>query len=46
MIEQQTGPDVVSIPLGEDYTDIRDGVRQICKGFPGQYWQKLDEEEK
>lgn len=31
------------IELGEDYADIRDAVRRICEGFPGSYWQDLDE---
>ena len=27
----------------EDYfTDIREGVRNICEQFPNTYWQKLD----
>ena len=29
----------------EDYfTDIREGVRNICEQFPNKYWQKLDSE--
>lgn len=31
------------IELGEDYPDIRAAVRRICEGFPGSYWQALDE---
>nr|WP_281018303.1 MULTISPECIES: acyl-CoA dehydrogenase family protein [unclassified Minwuia] len=33
----------VSMELGEDWRDIRDQVRRICEGFPGSYWQDLDE---
>jgi hypothetical protein len=24
-----------SVPLGNDYADIREGVRAICKKYPG-----------
>ena len=36
-------PDQVSVPLGEDHAEIRDGVRRICADFPGAYWRDLDE---
>ena len=35
----------VSVPLGEDYPEIRDSVRRICGDFPGAYWRDLDERE-
>lgn len=28
----------------EDYADLRDAVRRICRDFPGEYWRKLDNE--
>jgi acyl-CoA dehydrogenase len=31
-----------SMPLGNDYADIREGVRAICKNFPGKYWRDLE----
>jgi alkylation response protein AidB-like acyl-CoA dehydrogenase len=31
------------LALGEDYPDIRAGVRKICEAFPGAYWRGLDE---
>jgi len=31
-----------SVPLGNDYADIREGVRAICKNFPGKYWRDLE----
>lgn len=34
----------ISIPLGNDYADIRDAVNKICADFPGEYWRKLDAE--
>jgi acyl-CoA dehydrogenase len=33
----------IAIELGEDYPEIREQVRRICAGFPGAYWQGLDE---
>ena len=33
----------ITVELGNDYADIRDQVRRICEGFPGGYWQDLDE---
>ena len=33
----------VSVPLGEDYPEIREGVRAICKKYPGEYWRKLED---
>jgi acyl-CoA dehydrogenase len=32
-----------TLALGEDYPEIRAGVRKICAGFPGSYWRQLDE---
>jgi acyl-CoA dehydrogenase len=37
--------DPTLMALGEDYADIRDGVRAICEGFPGEYWRKLEDEQ-
>ncbi|MBR1159097.1 acyl-CoA dehydrogenase family protein [Bradyrhizobium elkanii] len=34
----------VTVALGEDFSDLRNTVRQICKGFPGEYWRKLDDQ--
>jgi acyl-CoA dehydrogenase len=33
----------VSVPLGEDFPDIRESVRRICADFPGAYWRDLEE---
>jgi acyl-CoA dehydrogenase len=35
----------ISVPLGEDYREIRDAVRKICAEFPGSYWRELEAEE-
>jgi acyl-CoA dehydrogenase len=34
-----------TLALGEDYPDIRAGVRKICGGYPGLYWRTLDEKQ-
>ncbi len=34
---------LVTLALGEDFPDIREAVRRICKDFPGSYWRELDE---
>ncbi|MFK7805140.1 MAG: acyl-CoA dehydrogenase family protein, partial [Anaerolineae bacterium] len=31
--------------LTELHDDLRDGVRQLCARFPGEYWQQLDKAE-
>ena len=33
----------VELIIDEDYADIRTQVARICEGFPGAYWQELDE---
>ena len=35
----------VSVPLGEDFPEIRDGVRRICADYPAPYWRELDRRE-
>ena len=32
----------VSLPLGEDFPEIRDSVRRICAAYPGAYWRALE----
>lgn len=34
----------VAVPAGETFADIREGVRALCAGFPGEYWCRLDRE--
>jgi acyl-CoA dehydrogenase len=36
--------DLINLALGEDYPELREAVLRLCTGFPGAYWQKLDEE--
>ena len=40
-----TTPPEPSIPLGEDYSEIREACGAICADFPGEYWRELDERE-
>src|SRR5215472_7092667 len=40
-----TDHDTIFVPLGEDFADIREGVRRICAGFPGNYWRDLEARE-
>ena len=29
---------------GNEETEIREAVRRLCEGFPGEYWQRMDRE--
>ncbi|HZD24842.1 MAG TPA: acyl-CoA dehydrogenase family protein [Alphaproteobacteria bacterium] len=31
------------LAIGEDYPEIRDGVRKVCADYPGEYWRDKDE---
>jgi alkylation response protein AidB-like acyl-CoA dehydrogenase len=31
-----------ALPTAEDHADIREGVRRLCAGFPGEYWRAKD----
>ncbi len=33
----------ISIPLDDQWADIREGVARICEGFPNDYWTRLDQ---
>lgn len=35
--------DHLSVPLGQDYPEIRESIRRICADYPGSYWRDLDE---
>ncbi len=32
------------VAVGEDYPELRESVRRICAGYPGSYWQRLEDE--
>ncbi len=37
-------PDIPSIPIAEDYPELRPAVRELCSRFPGEYWREKDRE--
>jgi alkylation response protein AidB-like acyl-CoA dehydrogenase len=37
--------ELLSIETGEDYPEIREGVRRVCADFPGEYWRNLEAQE-
>jgi acyl-CoA dehydrogenase len=37
------GEDLPTVPLGQDFADIREAVRAICKKYPGKYWRDLED---
>ena len=39
-----TTDDPITVPLGQDYPEIREEVRKLCDTFPGEYWRKLEKE--
>ena len=41
-VATSTTQELPSVPLGNDYAEIREGVRAICKNFPGKYWRDLE----
>ncbi len=36
---------MIDLVLGEDFPEIREGVRRICANFPGAYWRDLEARE-
>jgi acyl-CoA dehydrogenase len=36
------GLSAVSVPAGDDHSEIRDAVRMLCEGFPGAYWRDVE----
>jgi acyl-CoA dehydrogenase len=34
--------DALTLTLGEDWADLRDGVARLCQGFPGAYWREME----
>ena len=37
------GQDLTLVPYGEDYSEIRDAIRGICKNYPGTYWRAQED---
>src|SRR6266702_8479398 len=44
-VSRTAGLNAVSVPLGEDYPEVRDSVRRICANYPGAYWRDLEARE-
>lgn len=41
--QESDDPFMVSLE-SQDYSELRDAVRRICRDYPGDYWRKLDNE--
>jgi acyl-CoA dehydrogenase len=37
--------DETMVAVGEDYPELRETVRKICAGYPGSYWNGLEDKE-
>ncbi len=35
--------ELTQVPVGEDFVEIRDGVRKVCADYPAEYWREKDE---
>ena len=42
--KESNSADLPHIALTESYSEIREGVRTLCAGFPGSYWREKDRE--
>lgn len=42
-LQESDDPFMVSLE-SQDYSELRDAVRRICRDYPGEYWRKLDNE--
>ncbi|MEM8581713.1 MAG: acyl-CoA dehydrogenase family protein [Pseudomonadota bacterium] len=38
----QIDTDAISMPVGPQWTDIREAVARLCEDFPNEYWNDLD----
>jgi acyl-CoA dehydrogenase len=39
---EPTAGEGATLELGTDFPDIREGVRAVCRDFPGAYWRELE----
>lgn len=37
--------DATTVAVGEDYPELRGSVRRICAGYPGTYWNELEDKQ-
>ena len=35
--------DLAMVPVGNDFPEIREAVRAICRNYPGEYWRNLED---
>ena len=42
---EENDPSLICMPIGEDFLEIRQAVRRLCKDFPDSYWREKDEAE-
>jgi alkylation response protein AidB-like acyl-CoA dehydrogenase len=35
---------MTSVPLGEDWPELREATGRICAGYPAEYWRRLEDE--
>src|SRR4051812_43478294 len=41
---QETDDQFMVSLQSQDFSELRDAVRRICRDYPGEYWRKLDNE--
>src|SRR5262245_56485042 len=39
----QDQDDLIMVPFGTDFPEIREGVRAICRRYPDKYWRDLED---
>ena len=44
-LQRPAADELTMVPLGEDYREIREAVRAICKKYPGPYWRALEDKD-
>jgi acyl-CoA dehydrogenase len=42
-LDQLAGGELAMVPVGQDFPEIRDAVRAICRNYPGSYWRDLED---
>ena len=41
-VKRESKAGATLVPLGEDHPELREAVRRLCAGYPGEYWRKLE----
>ncbi|MDB5572396.1 MAG: acyl-CoA dehydrogenase [Hyphomicrobiales bacterium] len=42
-LDHLAGDDLAMVPVGQDFPEIREAVRAICRNYPGAYWRNLED---